>query len=408
MRSVKRKMESGDGMSFSEFSYTILQSWDWWHMYKTKNIQVQIGGSDQYGNIIAGIDAINYIRKTHHNPDVRQDKEIFQMKPMGFTVPLLTTSSGEKFGKSAGNAIWLDQDMTTAFELYQVFPHSSYERFLTNRNKFFVRSADADVGRYLKLFTFMPMNDINSLITEHEKQPSKRLAQRKLAREVLEIIHGNTVANEAETQNSLLFHPSAPSEPSVSQNPHEFEIETEGEHKSSTFKPAKPTDISSAMNKNAPHTTAANAPSHNCILPKSLVYRQPIARVLYSAGLVASKSEGHRLAAKKGAYIGSRPSATGTMGDNLDFSPCANWNPNETEKYIIGDDLLVLRVGKWKVKIVKIISDEEFEQRGLTAPGWKEEDNQPILRQDAQLRPWHQKTYVDRAPLHQGTAKYTP
>ena len=124
MRSVKRKMESGDGMSFAEFTYPILQSWDWWHMYQTKNIQVQIGGSDQYGNIIAGMDAINYIKKNHHDPDVRQEEDTFLMKPMGFTVPLLTTASGEKFGKSVGNAIWLDQNLTSAFELYQVFLHS--------------------------------------------------------------------------------------------------------------------------------------------------------------------------------------------------------------------------------------------------------------------------------------------
>lgn len=113
-------MENGDGMSFAEFTYPILQSWDWWYMYQTKRIQVQIGGSDQMGNIITGMDAVNYIRKNHYDPDLRQEKEDFLMKPMGFTVPLLTTASGEKFGKSAGNAIWLDTDMTSAFDLYQV------------------------------------------------------------------------------------------------------------------------------------------------------------------------------------------------------------------------------------------------------------------------------------------------
>jgi len=78
-----------------------------------------------------------------------------------------------------------------------------------------------------------------------------------------------------------------------------------------------------------------------------------------------------------------------------------NWNPQETEKYIIGDDLLILRVGKWKVKIVKIISDEEFEKKGLTAPGWKEEDNQPLDNSVRFLKPWHKKSYVQKAPLHQ-------
>jgi len=130
--SVKTRMENGDGMSFAEFTYPILQSWDWWHMYHTKRVQVQIGGSDQYGNIIAGMDAINYINKHHYDPLHRQEKEEFLMKPMGFTTPLLTTASGEKFGKTAGNAIWLDKDMTSAFDLYQVRPHRVDEKSLTH------------------------------------------------------------------------------------------------------------------------------------------------------------------------------------------------------------------------------------------------------------------------------------
>ena len=95
-------------------------------MYSTKDIQVQVGGSDQFGNILAGIDAINHIRLNHYDPIERQDeeklseREALLKKPMGFTVPLLTTSSGEKFGKSEGNAIWLDMEMTSAFDLYQV------------------------------------------------------------------------------------------------------------------------------------------------------------------------------------------------------------------------------------------------------------------------------------------------
>ena len=95
-------------------------------MYSTKDIQVQVGGSDQFGNILAGIDAINHVRRTHYDPVLRQDvenlseSEALLKRPMGFTVPLLTTSSGAKFGKSDGNAIWLDTEMTSAFDLYQV------------------------------------------------------------------------------------------------------------------------------------------------------------------------------------------------------------------------------------------------------------------------------------------------
>ena len=113
-------------MSFAEFMYPLLQSWDWWYMYDTKDIQVQVGGADQFGNILAGIDAINHIRHNLPEPHFRHDEtkktkeESFLKKPMGFTVPLLTTASGEKFGKSAGNAIWLDREMTSSFDLYQV------------------------------------------------------------------------------------------------------------------------------------------------------------------------------------------------------------------------------------------------------------------------------------------------
>lgn len=109
-------------MSFAEFMYPILQSWDWWHLYQEKQIQIQIGGSDQYGNITAGIDSINYIVKHHHDPKLRKEDAGLLDKPLGFTTPLLTTSSGEKFGKSAGNAIWLDKELTSTFDLYQVSP----------------------------------------------------------------------------------------------------------------------------------------------------------------------------------------------------------------------------------------------------------------------------------------------
>ena len=89
-------------------------------MYHTKNIQVQIGGSDQFGNITAGIDAINYINKNHPNPVDRIENPGPLDMPIGFTTPLLTTASGEKFGKSAGNAVWLDKELTSTFDLYQV------------------------------------------------------------------------------------------------------------------------------------------------------------------------------------------------------------------------------------------------------------------------------------------------
>jgi len=123
---VKNKMEKGDGMSFAEFSYPLLQGWDWWHMFANHDVQLQVGGSDQYGNIIAGMDAIKHIAQI--SPESLEGKGLLdasgklknEVLPMGITVPLLTTASGEKFGKSAGNAIWLDKNLTSPFDLYGV------------------------------------------------------------------------------------------------------------------------------------------------------------------------------------------------------------------------------------------------------------------------------------------------
>lgn len=106
-------------MSFAEFTYPLMQAWDWWVLFK-KGVQVQVGGSDQYGNILFGMDAVKSIGKNQTEPEERLDFKNELDRPIGITTPLLTAPSGEKFGKSAGNAVWLDKDMTSTFELYQV------------------------------------------------------------------------------------------------------------------------------------------------------------------------------------------------------------------------------------------------------------------------------------------------
>lgn len=112
-------------MSFAELTYPLLQAWDWVHMYRSQEVQIQVGGSDQYGNIVAGIDAIKHMAQ--HNPAEEWQQltdgrgQIPEHKyPVGITVPLLTSSSGEKVGKSAGNAVWLNSKMTSPFDLYGV------------------------------------------------------------------------------------------------------------------------------------------------------------------------------------------------------------------------------------------------------------------------------------------------
>ncbi len=204
--------------------------------------------------------------------------------------------------------------------------------------------------RYLKLFTFMPLPRIKDIMDEHAKEPSKRHAQHALARDVVEMIHGEDEAKNAEASHRMLFAA-----------------------RSGQEKPAPiGGDLSNSLNEKAPQTNSSNMPTVSIVLPHSLVYHRPIARILHSAGLVSSKSEGHRLAANQGAYIGSRADGTGRMREDLTFTPVTLFAPYRTKDYIIDGDVLILRVGKWKLKVVKIVSDEEFERRGLTAPGWEE------------------------------------
>lgn len=114
-------MENGEGMAFSEFSYPLFQAYDWWHMYNDNGVQLQLGGSDQYGNLCAGMDAVSHMRKLHGIQQETAEDSILN-GTFGLTTPLLTTASGEKFGKSAGNAVWLDKEMLSPFDLYQVRP----------------------------------------------------------------------------------------------------------------------------------------------------------------------------------------------------------------------------------------------------------------------------------------------
>ena len=216
-----------------------------------------------------------------------------------------------------------------------------------------MRSADSDVARYLRLFTFIPLPEIDKIMTDQEQEPSNRIAQRRLAREVVEMIYGTKEAAQVETQHSTLFRPVSKPKPIPTDDPR-----------------ARPLNVS--LNPDAPHISSQNAPAANITLPHSLVHNQPIARVLFAAGLVASRSEGHRLGSKRGAYIGGLRGANPGMTDGLSFTPIMNWKPEDTSKYIIDGSLMILRVGKWKVKVVKIIPDEQFDAQGLEAPGWKE------------------------------------
>ncbi|GAA5831221.1 hypothetical protein JCM5353_007386 [Sporobolomyces roseus] len=185
--SVKSRLDSSSGISFTEFSYQLLQAYDFLTLHRLHNCTIQLGGSDQLGNIVSGIDMI---RRSKFGED--EGKEVDD-PAFGVTFPLLTTASGEKFGKSAGNAIWLDPKMTSPFDLYQ----------------FFLRTADEEVEKYLKIFTFIRVIELKGIMEDHKAQPSSRIAQKVLASEATELIHGSEGLQQALAATKLFYTPSA-------------------------------------------------------------------------------------------------------------------------------------------------------------------------------------------------------
>ncbi|MEK4025171.1 tyrosine--tRNA ligase [Sporosarcina sp. FSL W7-1283] len=164
------------GISYTEFSYMLMQGADFNHLYDHHNCRVQIGGSDQWGNITTGLEVI---RKMH-------DEEV---KAYGFTIPLVTKSDGTKFGKTAGGAVWLDAKKTSPYEFYQ----------------FWINAADADVVKYLKIFTFLSREEIEALETSVQEEPHLRKAQKTLAEEMTRLIHGEAALEQAIRISAALF-----------------------------------------------------------------------------------------------------------------------------------------------------------------------------------------------------------
>ncbi|CAN5154260.1 tyrosine--tRNA ligase [soil metagenome] len=173
--SVKRRLEARDqGLSFTEFCYQLLQAYDFAHLHAVEGCTLQIGGSDQWGNITAGTDLV---RRLH-------DGQAF-----GLVWPLLTTASGAKFGKSAGNSIWLSAELTSPYAYYQ----------------YWINAGDDDVEGWLTLFTFLPLDEIATVMAAHAEAPQKRTAQRRLADEATRIMHGEAGLAEAQRATEVLF-----------------------------------------------------------------------------------------------------------------------------------------------------------------------------------------------------------
>ncbi|MCU7202612.1 tyrosine--tRNA ligase [Turicibacter sanguinis] len=164
------------GMTFTEFSYTILQGMDFKHLYETKKCVLQIGGSDQWGNITSGLELIR--KQLGH-----------EEKAVGLTMPLVTKADGTKFGKTAGGAVWLDRKKTSPYELYQ----------------FFINTADEDVVKFLKYFTFLTKEEIEAVEAEFKEAPHLRHGQKVLAREVVTLVHGVEAYEQALKITEALF-----------------------------------------------------------------------------------------------------------------------------------------------------------------------------------------------------------
>ncbi|HRR35133.1 MAG TPA: tyrosine--tRNA ligase, partial [Kiritimatiellia bacterium] len=233
--SVKKRMESEDGMSFTEFCYQILQGYDFYHLYKNYGCTLQIGGSDQWGNITAGTELVRRI----------EGQEVF-----GMTFPLVCDSTGKKFGKSEGNAIFLDARKTSYYDFYQ----------------FFLRTMDADVIRYLKIFTFLPMARIAELEQAVATAPERREAQQVLAEELTRTVHGEQGLAVAKKATQVLF--------------------------GGSLDGLAVADLEAIF---------ANVPSAS--LPATEVLGKPAFEVIAAAGMVTSKGEARRLVQQGGLSI---------------------------------------------------------------------------------------------------------
>ncbi|PAV19006.1 tyrosine-trna ligase [Pyrrhoderma noxium] len=273
--SVKIRMESKQGISFTEFTYQLLQAYDFYHLYHSRGCTIQLGGQDQWGNIVSGIDLVDRTRGKD-SPEVH-----------GITTPLLTTASGAKFGKSEGNAVWLDKQLTSVLDFYQ----------------FFLRTADHDVEKYLKIFTLKSPSEINEIVKEHNQAPERRKGQRLLADEVVQLVHGKEAVRRGQIATRVLFETS--------------------------FSDLSAKDIVDAL-EGDPRLVRCS---------REDIIEQPIWKLAANFGLVKSNSEARRLADSKGLYLNN------TVIDSKQQLQTSD---------LVDNGVIVLRAGKEKHLILAI------------------------------------------------------
>lgn len=269
--SVKRRLD-GEGISYTEFSYMLLQAFDFLHLYDNYNCILQMGGSDQWGNITAGIDLIRKLRGG---------------KAYGLVFPLLTTASGTKFGKSEEGTIWLDEKLTSPYRFYQ----------------FWINADDRDVIRYLKFFTLLSKEEIESLEVELKERPERRVAHRRLAEEVTRMVHGEEGLKKAQRATSVLF--------------------------GGSFEGLSSSELEEIF---------SHVPSFE--ISRDELEGMSIAELAVSSGLVKSKGEAKRLIVSGGLYM-----------NNIKVDSAVE--KVSSERFIDGK-ILVLRKGKKSFLIVKI------------------------------------------------------
>jgi tyrosyl-tRNA synthetase len=263
-RETVRRRLAAEGMSYTEFSYLLLQSQDYLHLYRRHGCQLQIGGSDQWGNIVGGVELVRRVEgATVH----------------ALTTPLVTDAEGRKFGKSTGGGnIWLDPEMTSPYAWYQ----------------YFVNVADADVGRYLRLFTFLSQEEIEELEKAVAERPQARAAQQRLAEELTTLVHGPHQTRQVVTASRALFGRA---------DLHELDAET----------------LDAAL---------VEVPSAELALAE----RPTIVDLLVAPGLVESRGSARRAVAEGGAYVNNA---------KIDDE---QWTPRESD--LLPGRWLVVRRGK--------------------------------------------------------------
>ena len=234
--SVASRME--EGISYTEFSYMLIQAYDFWHLYRTEQCELQMGGSDQWGNITAGTWLV----------DRREHRQVH-----GLVFPLITTAAGAKFGKSESGNVWLDPERTSPYHFYQ----------------FWLNTDDRDVERYLKLFTFLPLDRIAAVLAGHAADPGRREAQRILAREITATVHGEAAADAAAQTSAALFARGAEGDP-------------------------------------LPPEALADMPLRR-VSRARLPDGVPVIELLVASGLASSKSDARRGIQGKGFYLNGRP-----------------------------------------------------------------------------------------------------